>query len=125
MLDGAEVESVVVNDDVAIEEEAGSTGRRGLAGTLFVHKIAGAAAEEGKSLAEVKRIAETVIANTRTMGLAETYALALYRYLAKERSRCVSCLKRVLAYQPGHHAFAYKLAALDLLGSAVNKQGAQ
>lgn len=69
-LDGAEVESVVVNDDVAIEEEAGSTGRRGLAGTLFVHKIAGAAAEEGKSLAEVKRIAETVIANTRTMGVA-------------------------------------------------------
>ncbi len=69
-LDGVDVEYVIVNDDVAIEEKAGSTGRRGLAGTLFVHKIAGAAAEEGKKLAEVKRVAEAVIANVRTMGVA-------------------------------------------------------
>lgn len=67
---GLEVEYVVVNDDVAVEDSTWTTGRRGIAGTIFVHKIAGAAAYEGKDLKEVKRIAEKVIANTRTMGLS-------------------------------------------------------
>lgn len=47
-----------------------TTGRRGVAGTIFVHKIAGAKAEEGADLATVKAVAEKVIANVRTMGVA-------------------------------------------------------
>lgn len=70
MADGIDVEEVVTNDDVAVEDSLFTTGRRGVAGTIFVHKIAGAAAEAGKSLAEVKAIAEKVVANVRTMGVA-------------------------------------------------------
>lgn len=65
-----EVDYVVTNDDVAVEDSLYTTGRRGVAGTIFVHKIAGAKAEEGASLAEVKAVAEKVIANVRTMGVA-------------------------------------------------------
>ena len=68
--DGIEVASVVTNDDVAVQDSLYTTGRRGVAGTIFVHKIAGAKAEEGASLAEVKEVAEKVIANVRTMGVA-------------------------------------------------------
>lgn len=70
MMDGIEVEKVIVNDDVAVENSTWTTGRRGIAGTLFVHKIAGAKAEAGASLSEVKRVAEKVIANVRSMGMA-------------------------------------------------------
>ncbi len=65
-----EVDQVIVADDVAVEDSTWTTGRRGIAGTIFVHKIAGAAAEEGRSLAEVKAVAEKVIANVRSMGMA-------------------------------------------------------
>jgi dihydroxyacetone kinase-like protein len=68
--EGIKVESVIVNDDVAVENSTWTTGRRGIAGTIFVHKLAGAKAEAGGSLAEVKRIAEKVIANVRSMGMA-------------------------------------------------------
>lgn len=68
--EGIKVEKVVVNDDVAVENSTWTTGRRGIAGTIFVHKIAGAMAEGGGSLSEVKRIAEKVIANVRSMGMA-------------------------------------------------------
>ncbi|MCT4563199.1 MAG: dihydroxyacetone kinase subunit DhaK [Maledivibacter sp.] len=64
------VEVVVVKDDVAVEDSTHSTGRRGIAGTVFVHKIAGAKAEEGADLDEVKRVAEKTIANVRSMGMA-------------------------------------------------------
>ena len=67
--EGLKVDHVVVNDDVALAKSTTATGRRGIAGTILVHKIAGAAAEMGKDLNEVKRIAEKVIANTATMGL--------------------------------------------------------
>jgi dihydroxyacetone kinase-like protein len=63
---------VVVNDDVAVKDSLYTTGRRGVAGTILVHKIAGAKAEEGASLEEVKAVAEKVIANVRTMGMAIT-----------------------------------------------------
>ncbi len=63
---------VVVNDDVAVKDSLYSTGRRGVAGTILVHKIAGALAETGASLEEVKAVAEKVIANVRTMGMAIT-----------------------------------------------------
>ena len=68
--EGIDVEQVIVADDVAVENSTWTTGRRGIAGTVFVHKIAGAAAEAGKSLAEVKAVAEKVIANVRSMGMA-------------------------------------------------------
>ena len=63
---------VVVKDDVAVPDSTYSTGRRGIAGTVFVHKMAGAAAEMGKSLPEVKAVAEKTIENMRTMGMAMT-----------------------------------------------------
>ena len=61
---------VVVNDDVAVEDSTWTAGRRGVAGTILVHKIAGAKAETGATLEEVKAVAEKVIANVRTMGMA-------------------------------------------------------
>lgn len=64
------VAHVVVNDDVAVQDSLYTTGRRGVAGTVLVHKIAGAKAEEGATLEEVKAVAEKVIANVRTMGMA-------------------------------------------------------
>lgn len=70
--DDIETESVVVKDDVAVPDSTYSTGRRGIAGTVFVHKIAGAMAETGASLSEVKRAAELAIANIRSMGMAMT-----------------------------------------------------
>ena len=68
--EGIEVDHVVVNDDVAVEDSLYTTGRRGVAGTIFVHKIAGAKAEAGAELADVKEVAEKVIANVRTKGMA-------------------------------------------------------
>ena len=65
-----EVEWVVVKDDVAVPDSTYSTGRRGIAGTVFVHKIAGAKAELGGSLQEVKSAAEKAISNIRSMGMA-------------------------------------------------------
>ena len=69
-MEDIKVDKVIVNDDVAVENSTYTTGRRGVAGTVFVHKIAGAAAEEGKDLDEVKRIAQKVVDNTRTMGMS-------------------------------------------------------
>ncbi|PIJ61403.1 dihydroxyacetone kinase [Mesotoga sp. HF07.pep.5.2.highcov] len=63
------VDSVCVNDDISIEKKED---RRGVAGTIFVHKIAGALAERGASLKQVKEIAQRVIDNVRTMGIALT-----------------------------------------------------
>lgn len=70
--DGIRVDAVYVNDDIAVKDSLYTVGRRGVAGTVFVHKIAGAAAEQGKSLAEVKTVAEKVIANIRSFGFALT-----------------------------------------------------
>lgn len=70
--EGITVEKVIVNDDVAVMNSTYTVGRRGIAGTVLVHKIAGAAAESGKDLQEVRRIAEKVIANVRSMGIALT-----------------------------------------------------
>jgi phosphoenolpyruvate---glycerone phosphotransferase subunit DhaK len=67
--DGGLIDSVVVNDDVALDDPAM---RRGIAGTVFVHKCAGAKAEMGASLPEVKAVAEKVIGNVRSMGCALT-----------------------------------------------------
>jgi phosphoenolpyruvate---glycerone phosphotransferase subunit DhaK len=70
--EGIQVDKVIVNDDVAVEDSSYTTGRRGIAGTVFVHKLAGAKAEKGASLEEVKEVAEKVVANVRSMGMALT-----------------------------------------------------
>lgn len=69
---GIPIATVIVNDDVAVENSSHTTGRRGIAGTVFVHKIAGALAEKGASLKEVEDVANKVIANIRSMGMALT-----------------------------------------------------
>jgi dihydroxyacetone kinase-like protein len=66
------IATVVTDDDVAVERSTFSTGRRGVAGTLIVEKIVGAAAEEGRSLAALKILGDRVNAATRSIGIALT-----------------------------------------------------
>lgn len=70
--DGIEVEYVRVDDDIAVKDSLYTVGRRGVAGTMFVHKIAGAAAERGMNLADIKTVAEKTIANVKSIGFAMT-----------------------------------------------------
>ena len=63
---------VVVNDDVAVEDSTYTTGRRGVAGTLIVEKILGAAAERGDKLADLKALGDAVNKATASMGVALT-----------------------------------------------------
>lgn len=69
-MEGINVKQVVVNDDVAVKDSLYTVGRRGVAGTVFVHKIAGAKAEAGADLDSVQAAAQKVIDNVRTMGMA-------------------------------------------------------
>jgi dihydroxyacetone kinase-like protein len=69
---GVDVSSVVVADDVAVQDSLYTTGRRGVGVTVLLEKIAGAAAEEGRSLGEVADVARRVDANGRSMGMALT-----------------------------------------------------
>ncbi len=69
-MEGIDVASVVVDDDIAVENSLYTQGRRGVAGTIFVHKILGHAAREGKSLAEIKDLADKIVPNIHTIGLA-------------------------------------------------------
>ncbi len=73
--EGLNIERVFVNDDVAVQGSSYTNddyvvGRRGVAGTVFVHKIAGAAAQQGKDLKEVKRVAQKTIDNLASIGFA-------------------------------------------------------
>ncbi len=63
---------VIVNDDVAVEDSTYTTGRRGVAGTLIVEKILGAAAERGDNLAQLKALGNAVNKATASMGVALT-----------------------------------------------------
>lgn len=72
---GIPVRKVLVTDDVAVERREGTTGRRGVAGTVFVHKLAGAMADRGASLDEVHRVAQKTADSVRTMGMAITPCL--------------------------------------------------
>jgi dihydroxyacetone kinase-like protein len=67
-----QVATVITNDDVAVEDSLYTTGRRGVAGTLVVEKIVGAAAEDGADLASLKVLGEKVNSRTRSMGVALT-----------------------------------------------------
>jgi len=69
---GPENLSVLTNDDVAVEDSSFTTGRRGVAGTLIVEKIVGAAAERGDDLAALKSLGDRVNGATRSMGVALT-----------------------------------------------------
>ena len=69
---GVEVLSVRTNDDVAVEDSTYTTGRRGVAGTMIVEKIVGAAAEEGADLKTLKALGDSVNQRTRSMGVALT-----------------------------------------------------
>ncbi|EPW63398.1 dihydroxyacetone kinase subunit DhaK [Streptococcus agalactiae] len=69
-MEGIEVASVVVDDDIAVEDSLYTQGKRGVAGTILVHKILGHAARHGKSLQEIKAIADELVPNIHTVGLA-------------------------------------------------------
>jgi dihydroxyacetone kinase-like protein len=69
---GREIMKVVTDDDVAVETSTYSTGRRGVAGTLVVEKVVGAAAEKGRALADLKALGDKVNGRTRSMGVALT-----------------------------------------------------
>ena len=71
-MDGITVKAIVVNDDVAVEDSTWTAGRRGVAGTVLIEKIAGAAAERGDDLDGVLAIAEKVNSQVRSMGVALT-----------------------------------------------------
>jgi dihydroxyacetone kinase-like protein len=70
--EGIEVETVLTNDDVAVEDSLYTAGRRGVGVTVLVEKICGAAADDGKSLAQVAELGRKVNANGRSMGMALT-----------------------------------------------------
>ena len=68
--EGIKSDKIIVHDDVAVPEKEGEIVRRGVAGTVFVHKIVGGGADEGLSLEALKLLGEKVIANVRTYGMA-------------------------------------------------------
>lgn len=70
--DGIKVDYIKVDDDISVEDSLYTVGRRGVAGTVLVHKIAGAAAELGLELEEVKKIALKAVSNVRSIGFALT-----------------------------------------------------
>lgn len=69
-LEDIKVDFIVVDDDIAVEDSTYTSGRRGVAGTVYVHKILGAAARSGLSLEEIKKIADDLVPNIKTLGLA-------------------------------------------------------
>ncbi len=71
-MEGIAVKAIVVNDDVAVEDSTWTAGRRGVAGTVLIEKIAGAAADRGDDLDAVLAVAEKVNSQVRSMGVALT-----------------------------------------------------
>lgn len=69
-MEGIDVASIVVDDDIAVENSLYTQGRRGVAGTILVHKILGNAARSGKSLSEMKDLADKLVLEIKTIGLA-------------------------------------------------------
>lgn len=69
-MDDIEVRSIVVDDDIAVENSLYTQGRRGVAGTVFMHKILGAAADQGASLDEIEELAKAVLPHINTVGVA-------------------------------------------------------
>jgi triose/dihydroxyacetone kinase / FAD-AMP lyase (cyclizing) len=69
-VEGIPVEIIIVDDDVALKGTGQATGARGLAGTVFIHKLLGAAAAEGRSLADLAAIGKAAVASLATMGVS-------------------------------------------------------
>lgn len=69
---GIEVSSVIIHDDVAMQDSLRTAGRRGIGATIFAEKICGAAAEQGYSLAQITALCHQVNANARSIGVALT-----------------------------------------------------
>ena len=69
-MEGIDVKKIIVNDDIAVENSTYTVGRRGIAGTVLVHKMVGAAAEKGYSLDELEVLGNKVISRTKTMGMS-------------------------------------------------------
>jgi dihydroxyacetone kinase-like protein len=70
--EGIPVESVVIDDDVAVQDSTWTAGRRGVGGTVLAEKLCGAAAEEGRSLAELRDLCQRINSQVRSMGMALT-----------------------------------------------------
>ena len=68
--EGIPVEMIIVDDDVALKGTGQATGARGLAGTVFIHKLLGAAAAEGRSLADLAAIGKAAVESLATMGVS-------------------------------------------------------
>ncbi|MGX7417229.1 dihydroxyacetone kinase subunit DhaK [Carnobacterium gallinarum] len=75
-LDDIEVDFIVVDDDIAVEDSTYTAGKRGVAGTILVHKILGAAADKGANLEEIKALADKIVPNIKTLGVALSGATA-------------------------------------------------
>lgn len=73
-MEGITVEYIVVDDDIAVEDSTYTAGKRGVAGTVLVHKILGAAAESGMDLLNLKALGEAVVKKIKTVGVALTGA---------------------------------------------------
>ena len=69
-MDGIKVKSIVVNDDIAVENSLYTQGRRGVAGTVFMHKILGAAADQGANFDEIDELAQKVLPHINTIAVA-------------------------------------------------------
>ncbi|MGI8308003.1 dihydroxyacetone kinase subunit DhaK [Saccharopolyspora hattusasensis] len=69
-MDGVEVRSVIVDDDVAVKDSTHTAGRRGVGGTVLVEKIVGAAAERGMDLDRCEELAKRIVSQVRSMGMA-------------------------------------------------------
>ena len=69
-MEGINVKKIIVNDDIAVENSTYTVGRRGIAGTVLVHKMVGAAAEKGYSLDDLEILGNKVISRTKTMGMS-------------------------------------------------------
>lgn len=69
-MDGIKIKSIVVNDDIAVENSLYTQGKRGVAGTIFMHKILGAAADQGASLDEIHELAISILPHINTIGVA-------------------------------------------------------
>lgn len=71
-MEGIEVDSVVVDDDIGVEDSLYTQGKRGVAGTILVHKILGYAAQQEQSITDIKKIADKLVLNINSIGLALT-----------------------------------------------------
>ena len=67
---GIQVDYVIVDDDISVKNSTYTQGRRGVAGTILVHKILGYAAKQGKTLTEIKQLADTLVPSIHTIGVA-------------------------------------------------------